>query len=663
MSNSARLAELADLIEIHSSLYYMHSAPVITDQAFDQLVAEHSELTADPLPVGSAPAGNRPTVTHASPMLSLDKATTDEALAKALGTFPPDTLFCCEPKFDGLAVSLIYVRGRLAGAATRGDGVTGESVFASAITIKSIPVALSGCIPDWDGGEGVPDWLEVRGEVVIPLDTFEALNEQRAKDGKKLFANPRNAASGGLRSLDPEVAAARQMMFFAYSAHGQRIADSQVAVLAWLRGIGFMTLNGANRPLAAFEALTYAKALGDARDSIGVEIDGAVIKVDNVDQQEALGHTSRAPRWAIAYKFAPREVLAELLSVTFQVGRSGVVTPVAELEPTQVGGVTVSRATLHNAGELARLGLRIGDAVVLRRAGDVIPQVVDVAQHNGGALVTFPTECPACASPLLQFDGVAAVRCGAGLSCPDQVSGRLIHFASRAALAIDGLGPATATALVESGLVRQPSDLYALTLADAERCARVTPSLLAAIDASRSTTFARFLFALGIEGVGITTAEALAQEFDGVADLLTCLSMELLDRIAGVPSLGQAVACAVASFLAHESNRGEVVALVSTVGRITWPSVSQPTGAQDLAGVTVVITGTFEGVSRDAIKAALLARGAKVGSSVSRKTQLVVVGAAAGGKAEQAQRLGVPMMDAAQTLALVAGGPLRWADL
>lgn len=648
----------------HNILYYRDDNPEISDAEYDSLLRrlqdleqQYPELCTPDSPtrrVGVAPLAAFAPVRHAVPMLSLDNAFSVDELRDfdrrvrdrlSLDSSPH---YVCEPKFDGLAVSLLYADGILVRGATRGDGETGEDVTANLQTVASVPLRLA--------GDPVPSVLDVRGEVYMPLQGFAQLNARAEQSGEKRFANPRNAAAGSLRQLDSRVTATRPLRFCAYGVgrvEGWQLPATQGEILARLRDWGFPVSPQVAVVASLDEVIAYFERLGALRAGLDYAIDGAVIKVDRLDYQRALGFVARAPRAMIAWKFPAEEATTTLLAVEFQVGRTGVLTPVARLRPVFVGGVTVANATLHNADEIARLDVRIGDTLVVRRAGDVIPQVVRVLPElrpRGAQPVAFPDACPECGSPLERTPGEAAVRCTGGLVCRAQRRESIRHFASRGALDIEGLGEKLIEQLVERGLVTTVADLYRLDrvqLASLDRMAdKSADNLLAAIARSRETTLPRFLYALGIREVGQATAQALARHF-GTLEALAGAGVEQLLQVRDV---GPVVAQHVAGFFANPDNRAVVDAL--RAAGVHWPE--QPAAAPaPLAGQTWVLTGTLETLTRDQARERLEALGATVAGSVSVRTHAVVAGAKAGTKLERARALGVQVLDETEFLALL----------
>lgn len=651
-----RVAALRSALNHHNYRYYVLDDPEITDGEYDALFSElmeleqaHPELRTTDSPtlrVGAAPAASFGPVTHGQAMLSLGNVFTDQDLADFDKRVHDrlrhvDVWYVAEPKLDGLAVSLRYEDGVLTQAATRGDGAVGEDVTANVRTIRTCPLRLVGTV--------IPKSLEVRGEVYIPKEGFVALNESRKVQGERLFANPRNAAAGSLRQLDPAVTAARPLRLFCYAigATTDPIPASQEALLVYLQTLGLPVNKDWQVVKGLAGCLAYYRDIGQRRSQLPYEIDGVVYKVNSVQEQQALGTLSRSPRWAIAHKFPAEEAITQVVGIDVQVGRTGALTPVALLNPVAVGGVVVSHATLHNPDELARRDVRIGDSVRVRRAGDVIPEIVGVlleARPANAFPFVFPMQCPVCGSPVVREKGVIA-RCAGGLVCQAQRRESVRHFAGRRALDIEGLGEKLIEQLVDSGRVHTVADLYTLTqgeLAQLERMGeRSGANVYAAIERSRKTTLPRFLFALGIPEVGEATALALAQFFGDLEGLMAADEAHLQ----GVPDVGPVVAHAVSTFFGEAHNR-DVIRSLRAAG-IHWQPIAKPLSSP-LSEKTFVLTGTLVGMTRDEAKAALLARGAKVVGSVSRRTDYVVAGADPGSKVQRAEELGVPVMDEAQ---------------
>ena len=675
-SAAARAGELRRLIAHHDHRYHVLDDPEIPDAQYDRLVRELQELESrspelitpdSPTQrVGAAPLAAFDEVRHALPMLSLGNAFDEQELLdfdrRARERLQRDEIcYTAETKLDGLAISLRYEHGVLVRGATRGDGSHGEDVTANVRTIKAIPVQLD--------ARAVPTVLEVRGEVYMSLAGFERLNAQQREAGGKEFANPRNAAAGGLRQLDARITATRPLTIYCYGlgeVDGAAVPDTQYERLQWLGELGFRISPLAQRVRGAGGCLEYYHAIGKRRDTLGYAIDGCVFKVDAIVDQQVLGQVARAPRWAVAFKFPAEEQLTRLLGIDVQVGRTGTLTPVARLEPVKVGGVTVTNATLHNQDEIDRKDVRVGDSVAVRRAGDVIPEVVRVVDDGAHAerprfdlLAAVRGACPVCGSHAERAEGESAVRCSGGLFCAAQRREALWHFASRRAMDIEGLGEKLIEQLVARDLVRSPADLYGLdvqTLAGLERMGEKSASnLVAAIASSRQTTLARFVHALGIRDVGEATALALAQWF-GDLDPLMQASDELLMQ---VPDVGPVVAAHVRGFFSEPRNR-DVIEALRRHG-VRWPcgepastASAAPAAPRPLDGKNVVLTGSLS-IPREEARARLLALGAKVSGSVSKKTDFVLAGADAGSKLDKAQALEVPVVDEAWLASIEAG--------
>ena len=657
-STIVEIEQLRDELELHNYQYHVLDAPQITDQAYDRmfrrlqdLEQEFPQLVSPDSPtqrVGSAPASHFEPVVHEVAMLSLANAFDDDEmqdfdrkLCERLEQVG-DLVYCAEPKLDGLAVSLLYDAGELVRAATRGDGRSGENITANVRTIKSIPLSLR--------GDAIPPRIEVRGEVYMEVEALAQLNRTKLKAGAKVFANPRNAAAGSLRLLDSRITASRPLTFCCYGigqSEGVDLPASQYEQMLYLRDLGFPISRLMERPGSIGDCLEYYRRIMAAREQLAFDIDGVVFKLDDVALQREAGFVSRAPRWAIAYKFPAQEVMTRLLDVDFQVGRTGALTPVARLEPVAVGGVTVSNATLHNMDEIERKDVRIGDIVILRRAGDVIPEIVApvVQQRNGELeLPKMPSNCPVCGSEVLQQSGQAAYRCVGGLFCAAQRKEAIKHYASRKALDIEGLGDKLVEQLIEQGLIDSVADLYGLTLerlSELERMAeKSAQNLLDALDKSRTTTLARFIYALGIREVGEATAEALAQYFADITPLFD-VDVETLQRVEDV---GPVVADNIRHFFDQRENRDIVERLLQQ--GVNWPQ-SDASGQQEqtLVGNTYVISGSLDGMSRDQAASLLKARGARVSGSVSAKTTALIAGESPGSKLVKAEALGVEIID------------------
>ncbi|MEE3215799.1 MAG: NAD-dependent DNA ligase LigA [Pseudomonadota bacterium] len=661
------VAQLRTELDDANYRYYVKDDPRLPDIEYDrklrrlsELEQAHPDLASPQSPtqrVGAKPADGFPEVTHALPMLSLDNAFDDEELrafvnrvAERLELSPEALSFVCEPKLDGAAVSLVYEQGVLVSGATRGDGRTGEGILSNLKTLKSIPLRLR--------GDQAPSLMEVRGEVVMRHREFEAMNERAREQDGKVFANPRNAAAGSLRQLDPRVTAKRPLEFSAYQV--ARLEPDQGArthseLMHSLAAVGLPVSRDLEVVTGAEGVIDYCRRLGERRDSLDVDIDGVVIKVDELRLQRELGFVSRAPRWAIAFKFPAQEQTTTLKDVEFQVGRTGAITPVARLEPVSVAGVTVSNATLHNADEIARLGVRIGDRVAIRRAGDVIPQVVRVveaAADGEGQDIAFPQHCPVCESEIERIEGEAVARCSGGLYRAAQRKEALKHFASRRALDIDGLGVKLIEALVDRDMVKTPADLFSLTtpeLAGLPRMAeKSATNLVKALERSKDTTLGRFIYALGIREVGEATAANLASHFGSLEALMQADG----EALEAVEDVGPVVAKHVATFFDQEHNVDTIKALLEA--GVRWDEISVSEQATPLEGQTWVLTGTLETMTRDEGKARLQALGAKVSGSVSKKTHCLVAGPGAGSKLAKAEQAGVPVIDEATFLERLA---------
>ncbi|ALB67650.1 DNA ligase [Cronobacter dublinensis 1210] len=664
-----KLTQLRTTLRHHEFLYHVMDAPEVPDAEYDRLMRElraleeaHPELVTPDSPtqrVGAAPLTEFSQVRHEVPMLSLDNVF-DEASFLAFNKRVKDRLkstdalvYCCELKLDGLAVSLLYENGLLVRAATRGDGTTGEDITLNVRTIRAIPLKLR--------GDNIPARLEVRGEVFLPQAGFEKINDEARRTGGKVFANPRNAAAGSLRQLDPRVTAKRPLTFFCYGVgllEGGELPRSHMGRLQQFKDWGLPVSDRIRLVETPEDVLAFYHQVEADRPTLGFDIDGVVIKVDSLELQEQLGFVARAPRWAVAFKFPAQEQMTTVRDVEFQVGRTGAITPVARLEPVQVAGVLVSNATLHNADEISRLGLRIGDKVVIRRAGDVIPQVVNVVlseRPEETRPVVFPAQCPVCGSDVERVEGEAVTRCTGGLICGAQRKEALKHFVSRRAMDVDGMGDKIIDQLVEKEYVHTPADLFRLTAGKLTGLDRMGPksaqNVVNALENAKETTFARFLYALGIREVGEATASGLAAHFGTLEALINAS----IDDLQNVPDVGIVVATHVFNFFEEESNRAVIRDLTENVG-IHWPA-PQVVKAEEIdspfAGKTVVLTGTLSQMSRDDAKARLAALGAKVSGSVSKKTDLLIAGEAAGSKLAKAQELGIEVIDEAEMLRLL----------
>ncbi len=685
---AARARQLRDAIDRANHRYHVLDEPEIPDAEYDALVRELEAIeAADPglrtadsptQRVGAKASEAFATVEHARPMLSLSNAFSEQEvrdfvarISAATGDAEPE--FCTEPKLDGLAISLRYEDGLFVRGATRGDGASGEDVSANLRTVKAIPLRLRGA---------APAVLEVRGEVYMTRAAFEDWNAKARAKGERTMANPRNGAAGSLRQLDSRITASRALSFYAYGlgvTEGWPVPERQSQVLAALRGIGFPVSPEVGTARGADGLLAYFERIGARRDALPYDIDGVVYKLDRIDQQEQLGYVSRAPRWALAHKYPAQEQTTTVEAIDVQVGRTGAITPIARLAPVGVAGVVVTNATLHNADQVARLDVRVGDTVIVRRAGDVIPEVAGVLlearpldargapRHPPFAL---PAQCPACGSDIVREEGEVAARCSGGLVCPAQRVQSLIHFASRRAMDIEGLGDRIVEDLVDLGFVRTVADFYALTQDDflqmrrraderdgtqpetarqGKVASKWADNLLGAIARSRDSTLERLLFALGIRDVGESTAKTLARQFGSLDAVMSADE----GRLREVPDVGPVVAGRIASFFAEPHNRA-VIAALRAAGLHWREGPPQANLAGPLVGKSVVLTGTLASLTRDEAGARLEALGAKVAGSVSKKTALVVAGEAAGSKLDKARDLGIEVWDEAALLAFLA---------
>jgi DNA ligase (NAD+) len=662
---AARVAKLRETLERYNYRYHALDDPEVPDAEYDRLMLElraleagHPELLTPDSPtmrVGAAPVAAFGAVKHRLAMLSLDNAFSDDdirdfdrRIRERLGREDP-IRYSAEPKLDGLAVSARYENGVFVQGATRGDGETGEDITQNLRTIKALPLKLR--------AERPPRVLEVRGEVFMPLAGFERFNSEAIARGEKSFVNPRNAAAGSLRQLDPRMTAARPLDLFIYGlgiVEGGTLPEYHSEILQALRHWGFKICPQSRVVQAAEGCLDYYRKMGEQRSKLPYQIDGVVYKVDDLELQRTLGFVSRAPRWAIAHKFPAEEALTTVRDIEFQVGRTGALTPVARLEPVFVGGVTVSNATLHNMDELVRKDVRVGDTVVIRRAGDVIPEVARVLPERrvaGAVLVKLPKVCPVCGSPVVREAEQAVARCTGGRVCAAQRKEEIKHFASRRALDIQGLGDKLVEQLVDRDWVRTPADLFALQadqLATLERMGdKSAQKLHAAILDSKHTSLARFLYALGIRDVGEATALALAQHFRDIAALRRADE----DEIQRVPDVGPVVAKNVAAYFLDPENAQIVDRLLAD--GITWPAPAPVDAQSALTGKTFVLTGTLESLTREAAEEAIVQLGGKVSGSVSKKTHYVVAGTEAGSKLKKAGQLGVAVLDEAAFLKML----------
>lgn len=659
-----KITKLREKINEHNYRYYVLDDPSITDAEYDRLFRQLQELeTAHPefitsdsptQRVGAAPLKKFAEIKHVVPMLSLDNAFTEEDLLafdkriKQRLDNLHDIEYSCEPKMDGVAMSLIYEKGYLVKAATRGDGYVGEDVTLNVRTIKSIPLRLH--------GKNYPKILEVRGEIYMPKKGFDALNAHARKHDEKTFANPRNAAAGSLRQLDPKITASRTLEMFCYGIGqvSEKLAGKHAEQMQQLREWG-IRVNPESKVVKGIDGcLAYYNAIAKKREKLSYEIDGVVYKVNAIRLQEELGFVSRAPRWAIAHKFPAHEETTEVLDIEFQVGRTGVLTPVARLQPVFVSGVTVSNATLHNLDDAWRKDVRVGDSVIIRRAGDVIPEVVSVIKDKrprGTHPIAVPKKCPVCHSEVIKPEGEVSALCTGGLYCQAQVRESILHFASRRAMNIEGLGDRLVELFLAQGLIKNIADVYQLKkeyIAAQERLGeKSAENLIAAIEQSKTTTLPRFLYGLGIPQVGETTALNLANHFGDLEKIMQSTEEELQQ----VQDIGPVVAAEAVAFFRQKHNR-ELINKLQQLG-VRWPAIQISKKAQTLAGQTFVLTGTLASLTRDEAKERLQNLGAKVSGSVSKKTSYVVVGSEPGSKLADAQKLGVKVIEEKEFLELL----------
>ena len=669
-----QLTSLRNLIRHHEHCYYVLDAPEIPDSEYDKLIKQLQKIeqqypnliTIDSPTqrVGGTPLTQFDSIKHELPMLSLDNVF-DESSFIAFNKRVKDRLhynekeqveYCCELKLDGLAVSILYENGKFSKAATRGDGTTGEDITANVRTIKTIPLVLI--------GENIPARLEVRGEVFMTHKGFAKLNADAEKRNEKVFANPRNAAAGSLRQLDPKITARRPLSFYCYGVgiiEGSSLPDTHYDRLMQFKAWGLPVSDKVEKRQGAQAALDYFKKIGEQRMSLDFDIDGVVIKVNSIALQNELGFVARAPRWATAFKFPAQEEVTQLNKVDFQVGRTGAITPVARLEPVSVAGVIVSNATLHNSDEIARLGIREGDYVTVRRAGDVIPKIVAVILDRRPAdtkEIVFPTHCPICGSLIVRDEGQAISRCAGGLICPAQRKEALKHFVSRRAMNVDGMGDKIIEQLVDKDYVKTPADLYKLnlpTLCSLDKIGEKSANnLLNALNASKNTTLSRFIFALGIPNVGEVTAENLVNQLGN----LSAIENASLEQLQTVNDIGVVIAESIIDFFQEPHNRNVIEQLTSEEINIHWQDVTPQTQTtivdSPFSGKTVVLTGTLSLLTRDEAKNKLKQLGAKVTGSVSKNTDLVIAGEAAGSKLDKAQELGIKVIDEQEMLNLLA---------
>ena len=669
-----QLTSLRNLIRHHEYCYYVLDAPEIPDSEYDKLITQLQKIeqqypnlitTDSPTQrVGGAPLAQFASIKHELPMLSLDNVF-DESSFIAFNKRVKDRLhlneneqveYCCELKLDGLAVSILYENGKFSKAATRGDGTTGEDITANVRTIKTIPLVLT--------GENIPARLEVRGEVFMTHKGFAKLNADAEKRNEKVFANPRNAAAGSLRQLDPKITAKRPLSFYCYGVgiiEGSSLPDTHYDRLMQFKAWGLPVSDKVEKRQGAQAALDYFKQIGEQRMSLDFDIDGVVIKVNSIALQNELGFVARAPRWATAFKFPAQEEVTQLNKVDFQVGRTGAITPVARLEPVSVAGVIVSNATLHNSDEIARLGIREGDYVTVRRAGDVIPKIVAVLldrRPTDTKEIVFPTHCPICGSLIVRDEGQAISRCAGGLICPAQRKEALKHFVSRRAMNVDGMGDKIIEQLVDKDYVKTPADLYKLnlpTLCSLDKIGEKSANnLLNALDASKNTTLSRFIFALGIPNVGEVTAENLVNQLGN----LSAIENASLEQLQTVNDIGVVIAESIIDFFQEPHNRNVIEQLTSEEINIHWQDITPQTQTtivdSPFSGKTIVLTGTLSVLTRDEAKNKLKQLGAKVTGSVSKNTDLVIAGEAAGSKLDKAQELGIKVIDEQEMLNLLA---------
>lgn len=668
-----KLTFLRNRIRHHEYCYYVLDEPEIPDAEYDKLIKElqtleqqHPALITPDSPtqrVGGTALSQFASVKHEMPMLSLDNVFDDagfyafnKRISDRLANNEIESIeYCCELKLDGLAVSLLYENGHFKRASTRGDGTTGEDITANVKTIKAIPLVLH--------GDNIPIRLEVRGEVFMTHKGFEKLNLNAEKQHEKIFANPRNAAAGSLRQLDPRITAKRPLTFFCYGVgiiEGASLPDTHYERLMQLKVWGLPVSNKVEKRIGVQPVLDYFHQIGQERMSLEFDIDGVVIKVNRIDLQNELGFVARAPRWATAYKFPAQEEVTQLKKVDFQVGRTGAITPVARLEPVNVAGVVVSNATLHNSDEIIRLGIREGDYVTIRRAGDVIPKIVSVILDRRPVEtkeICFPTHCPICDSLIVRDEGQAVSRCSGGLICPAQRKEALKHFVSRRAMDVDGMGDRIIEQLVDKNYVKTPADLYRLNLPMLCSLDKIgeksANNLLTALDNSKSTTLNRFIYALGIPNVGEVTAENLANQLGN----LTAIENATLEQLQSVSDIGVIIAESIIDFFKEPHNRNVITQLISSDIGIHWQDIEVQT--QNIAtdspfsGKVVVLTGTLSILTRDEAKDKLKQLGAKITGSVSKKTDLVIAGTSAGSKLDKAQELGIKIIDEQEMLNLL----------
>lgn len=669
-----QINQLRTVLRRHEHQYHALDTPEIPDAEYDrlmnelcQLETEYPEFISADSPtqrVGATPLSTFEQVKHVVPMLSLDNIFNEESyltfnkqlhenLNSKYFNISEQLAFCCELKIDGVAISLLYENGELVQAATRGDGNIGENVTRNVKTIRSIPLRLH--------GDDIPQKIEIRGEIFMPQRDFIRFNEEARRKGDKVFANPRNLAAGSLRQLDPRITAKRPLAFFCHSVgllSGGLLPQSHMQCLLRFKNWGLPVNDHTKLCISSDQVIAFYRQIEQQRDSLGFDIDGLVIKVDDLSLQKQLGFGTRAPRWATAFKFPAQEKMTQVHDVEFQIGRTGAITPVARLEPVQIAGVVVSNASLHNADEIKRLGLRIGDTVIVQRAGDVIPQIVSViidARPTDTREIIFPLRCPICGSDIERIEGKAIARCSGALSCAAQRKKAIKHFVSRRALDIEGIGEELIEQLVEKEYVQHPADLFHLTvekLIGLDRMgAKSAQNLISALDKAKQTTFARFLYALGIRGVGEAMAVNLATHFRNLENLQAA-DVEVLKK---VHNMGTVNAAHIIHFLAQKHNQ-QVIAALETI--LCWPEASEPmenTAAKidsPFAGKTVVLTGRLTMLTRSDAKDRLRALGAEVKSCISSKTDLVIAGLAAGEKLQEAQRLNIKIINETEMMSL-----------
>jgi DNA ligase (NAD+) len=658
-----RIDQLRKLIRHHEHRYYVLDDPEISDAEYDRLINElkeleskHPELASPDSPtqrVGGKPAEGFAAVQHASPMLSLDNAYSETELldlARRVREFSDGaTEYVCELKIDGLSLSLIYEDGALSRGVTRGDGTRGEDVTVNVKTIRSLPLRLL------DGARRKHHRIEVRGEVFLPLASFSAVNAEREENGEPRFANPRNAAAGTLRTLNPEVVSSRKLDLFVYQcfADGQIPGKRHSETLDWLKQAGFKVNPHWKRCSSIAEVVAYCREWGEKRDSLRYEIDGVVVKVDSIQLQQDMGATSKFPRWAVAYKFAARQSTTQVRNILVQVGRTGALTPVADLEPVELAGSTISRATLHNEDEIRRLGLKIGDWVLIEKGGDVIPKVVKVLDSRRPADArdfVMPDRCPICSGEVYRPEGEAVWRCG-NVSCPAKLKESLLHFSARKAMKIEGLGDALVDQLVDKGMVRDPADLYQLSLDSLMQLERMgkksSLNLLAQIEESKHNDLARLIFGLGIRHVGERTGQILAQHFGS----MEALSKATQENLESVFEVGPVVAESIYHFFAQPENLAVVHKLQTAGVNLSAKAAARRSG--ELQGKQFVLTGKLPTLSREEASALIEQHGGRVTASVSQKTDFVLAGEDAGSKLDKARTLGVRVIDEPEFLKMV----------